>query len=384
MNKIVTAIDMNSSGISLVTGYVFQDKVYALFTKTVSPIKLNEEHNLDKEGATETLLSLIKEAEEAIHRPLRDFICLFPPDEFQYKVGNSTTFTSSESDTITFKDYQNCINMINKQYKIDGEAIVYNDPVYFQCDSTGKTYDFPLYKKSDSLYTETAIHMISKNTYEHYRSILREAGVNPYLCLVSTFASSYFLAFFKAPQMFIQLQIENDFVYLTLTRDKHLLASKMYPLGLNHVYLQASNQLKVDMNRAIELGKIFGLKDDAGFPFVTNENLSLKTVSQAFKEGFNAILPSREEVNTIASNITVPIILLGPGKKFEGLEKHVYEIYQRSTMTFSPKVIGARDDSLIASLGGIRMTENAFLEPLKETRKSENESSFTRSSFTRG
>ena len=380
MNRIVTAVELNRTGINLVTGYVFQDKVYVLYADSSEALPLDESGYLEKNKASEVLIDMVKSAETKLNRQLNDFICLFPPENYQVRYGNIGTVTCAEG--ISHIDYQNCILMINKECKVEGESIVYNDPIHFINDTTGKTYEFPLNKKSERLIVETAVHLISTTAFEHYRQIIRDAGINPFVCLVSTFASSYFLSSFKAPNIFYQLEIENDYSCLSLTRDKHLVNSRIIFNGMNHVYDYVAKKLSITRERAKQLADMFGLKDEAGFLFATRENLSLKQLSDAFKEGLERILPKKEEIDSLCNSPLAPIILIGVGRKIDGIDKFILDLYQRQTMTFSPKVIGARNEKLIPCLGGIRVSDNTFLEPTKENLSNANH--FSRSSFSRG
>ena len=279
MNNLITSLEFTPSSIRLVTGYVFQEKVFVLEAMESEPLLFDTNGFPEKKTTEDTLRMMLAKASTSLKRELGNFVVLLPPDEFTVREGVDTTVTVN--DNISQKDYLNCISMINKHVKMENAAIIYDDPISFTCDSTGQSKDFPLGKKSENLSVRADAHMISRMTYDYYRQILKDVGILPYLTLVSPFASSSFLCAFKAPLAFFSLEIEKDYSYISLTKDKRILFSKQLNFGINQAYEVAAKSLNITPERMAQLGRLFGLREEAGFPYFTDEKLQLNDISSA-------------------------------------------------------------------------------------------------------
>ena len=103
MNNIVTAIELSPSGVRLVTGYVFQKKVYVLNSLIGSPISVDSNGYLNRKEISDSLFVLVNTCKSALNMPsLDNFIVILPPDEFQVRSGNTSSSTTNE--TISQKD----------------------------------------------------------------------------------------------------------------------------------------------------------------------------------------------------------------------------------------------------------------------------------------
>ena len=381
MNNLITSLEFSPSGVRLITGYVFQEKVYVLEAMESEPLSFDANGFPEKKPTEDTLRMMLAKASTSLGRELGNFVVLLPPDEFQVREGVDTTVTVT--DNITQKDFLNCISMINKHVKMDNSAIVYDDPISFTDDTTGQSKEFPLGKKSENLSVRADAHMISRITYDYYRQILKDVGILPYLTLVSPFASSSFLCAFKAPLAFFSLEIEKDYSYISLTKDKRILFSKQLNFGINQAYEVAAKSLNITPEKMAQLGRLFGLREEAGFPYFTDEKLQLNDISSAIKDSFLYFENLRDELDQLDPNKMIPVIFIGSGSRIDGLDSFLGNVFSRQILSFSPKVIGARNESYIPCLGGIRITSNTYMNPLKENRRNEQNNDFARSSFSR-
>ncbi len=381
MNNIITSLEFTPSSIRLVTGYVFQEKVFVLEAMESEPLLFDTNGFPEKKTTEDTLRSMLAKVRTSLKRELGNFVVLLPPDEFMVREGVDTTVTVN--DNISQKDYLNCISMINKHVKIENAAIIYDDPISFTCDSTGQSKDFPLGKRSENLSVRADAHMISRVTFDYYRQILKDVGILPYLNLISPFASSTFLCAFKAPLAFFSLEVEKDYTYISLTKDKRMLFSRQLPFGLNHAYEKAGRKLNVSLERMIQLASLFGLREDAGFPYFSDEKLQLSDISSALKDSFLYFESLKAELDQVDPSCLIPVIFTGSGSRIDSLDSYLGSIFSRQILSFSPKVIGARNESYIPCLGGIRITSNTYMNPLKENERKEQSNDFALSSFSR-
>lgn len=382
MNNIISVIELSPSGIKLVVGYVFQGKVFVLDSLLGEPIRLDENGFLNKKEAQDSIRVLISTAQGTLKLSLENFVVLFPPDEFLSKEGKNSNYIVGDS--VTQKDYANCINMISKQSKEDNLSVVYVDPISFATDLEGSSKEFPIGKRTENFAVYADVHMISKVTFDYYNQMLSEIGIRPYLRLIAPFACISFLNSFKAPLSYFYIQLERNYSYLSFSKDKRLLFSKSFGKGTDDIYSYAKDKLNVSFERMKELSALFGLNNDPTFPFKTREKKTLMEVSDALKEGASFFEEFKKEMNSIDPSNSFPVILLGESSKIDGFNVFLSGLLQRDVLSFTPKVIGARSESFIPCLGGIRITSNSFMPLISVNKIKEQNETFTRSSFSRG
>lgn len=383
MKNIVTAIELSPSGVRLVTGYVFQKKVYVLNSLIGEPISLDSNGYLNRKEVSDSLSVLLNTCKKSLNVPsLDNFIAILPPDEFQVRSGNTSSSTTNE--TISQKDYTNVVNMLNKQLKIENAYPIYDDPISFYVDNETPNPKFPLGERGESLGLSADVHFISKYSAEYYLKIFQDLGIAPFLKLVSPFALSSFLCSFKGPNEFFALQVENDYMYLSSSKNSRIRYSKAFDFGFDRVCGQVSETLGLSKERAGELISTFGLRNDAGFPYLTDEKKSLKDISGALEKALSCFQSVADEMDRLEKDHVVPVILVGSKTKVDGLDSYLSQVWNRNIYSFSPKVIGARNDSLLCCLGGIRLSDNTYVTPLKENKVKVSELDFSHNGLSRG
>ena len=80
MNKNVTAIDFSSSGIRVVTGYCFRNKVYVRQALEGLPLKVDEHGQIDIDDASNSLLILLNNLKKTINDDIGLIVPIFPAE----------------------------------------------------------------------------------------------------------------------------------------------------------------------------------------------------------------------------------------------------------------------------------------------------------------
>lgn len=382
MNDIVTAIEINPSGIRVVSGYVYQEKVYVLQALVGNSIKVDTNGFMDSKETEESIRLLISEAKSILKCDLKSFIILLPPDEFFIKNASMSTVTTSE--TVSTQDYENCINMINKKAKESNCVCVYDDPVFFSTDNSSQSTIFPLGMKAETLNTEVDVHMISKVTFDYYAQIIKNLNIIPYFNIISSFSLGKYLCGFKAPASFFTLYVDKNSSTLTLMKEKRVLFSKVYDASYSELVEYASRKLNISSERMDELIETFGVLDDESYPYRTEEGFSLSDIANAVKTSFSDFEQIRKDMNELDPEGKVQISLFGTVRQYEGLDMTLISYFGRAAQQFSAKVFGARNDEFLACIGAIKLTSSPYLSPLKELQANGNNSEVTHNGYSRG
>lgn len=380
MNEIVTAIELNASGIRLVSGYVYEDKVYVLQSLVGKSINLDNNGLMDRRQVEDTLTSLIETAKNTLKCDLKNYIFLLPPDDFLVKNSSSSSVTMNEY--VAQKDFTNCISMLEKIVKVNNSTIVFDVPIYFALEDGEHIPTFPLNERSENLSVNADVHMISKVSYDYYMEIIKKLGILPYATLVSTYGSCSFLTSFKSPDSFFLLQVENESTYLSLVKNRRLAFSKEYPVSMNSLYEKTGEKLNLTKEKMEDYISTFGLKKDQAIPIQTEEKKPLGDLIDAFLQEFSQFESIKEKMDELDSSRSLTIIFLGSGGRIDGMNGNLSNYFIRQLLLFYPKVLGARNDSLVSCLGGIKITSNSYMPPLKEN--NEIDPNLNNTGFARG
>lgn len=380
MNEIVTAIELNASGIRLVSGYVYEGKVYVLQSLVGKSISLDNNGLMDSRQVEDTLASLIETAKNTLKCDLKNYIFLLPPDDFLVKNSSSSSVTMNE--LIAQKDFANCISMLEKLVKVSNSTIVFDAPVYFATENGEQLTTFPLNVQSENLSVNADVHMISKVSYDYYMEIIRKLGILPYATLVSTYGSCSFLTSLKSPDSFYLIQVEGESTYLSLIKNKRLAFSKEYPVSMKSLYEKTAEKLNMTKEQIEDYITTFGLKAEQAIPILTEEKKPLEDIVDAFLHEFTQFAFIKEKMDELEPTRSLSIIFLGSADRIDGMNANLSNYFARALLLFYPKVLGARNDSLVSCLGGIKLTSNSYMPPLKEN--NEMNSNLNNTGFARG
>ena len=380
----ITVIDFTLSGIRLIYGYFFHGKVYVLQSLESSTLPLDENGYLSSKETTEVLNMLLTTLKEQTESDVNTVIPLYPANGFVVKQSSSTVATIDQTSHILQMDFINCCSMINKENKDKTTKIIYNEPIRFYDDYRREYVDFPLGIQSDHLSVSCYSHLINIDVYEHYRSILNSLNLNIYFELVSPVAASMFINYFDAPNDYISLDLEKEYIYLSHISNHHILDSKYIKYGLNHITQTFANKMGIQLDRAEELINLFGLNDDTPFKFQTEDKFTVSDINSNLSGSFKTLIDYLNNYIT-TNNISAdtPLILYGLGGDIVSITTLLSQSLNRQVKLFSPTVIGARSKSFVSCLGAIRASEFKYQASLNETKKFENNINYTRGRFYR-
>lgn len=380
----ITVVDFTLSGIRVIYGYFFQGKVYVLQSLESSTLPLDENGYLSSKEATDVLNMLLTTLREQTKANVNTVIPLYPANGFVVKQSASTVATIDPTSHIVQMDFINCCSMINKENKDKSTKIIYNEPIKFYDDYRREYSDFPIGVQSDHLSVKCYSHLISIDVYEHYRSILNSLNLNVYFELVSPVAASMFINYFDAPNDYIALDLEKEYIYLSHISNHHVIDSKYIKYGLNHITQTFANKISQSIERAEELINLFGLSDDSPFKFQTEEKLSVADINLELSHSFRTLIDYLNSyISSNSINNDTPLILYGLGGNILNITSFLSQSLNKQVKLFSPIVIGARSKSFVPALGALRASEFKYQASLTESKKFENNINFTRGRFYR-
>lgn len=385
MENLITVIDFSASGLRLVTGYYFKGSVYVLQAMEGEPIHRNLQGFLDKKETEDSLSLLLQEAKRKLKNELGVYIALLPPDGFLVKSDEGKSATVDTSSRITQMDYVNCINQINKKTKTDHKHIVYDDPFLFGDDNKRNQDSFPEGNASDQLEVHADSQMVDDASFSYYESILKDLHLDIYMYFIAPFCTVSFINFFEVPSSYVLLDIEKNYSYLSYVYERRMNESIQLSFGIDDIVSSAKDTLKrLDEEKTLEYLNLFGLRNESGFVFQTEEGITLKDTSGAFEKALIPLLDATDSMlKRHEAGREVPLILSGPGSDIEELDGYFVKELKRETSIFFNKVIGARNKVYANCLGAILISSYKYQTPIQEARRKEGDTTFLNHSFSR-
>lgn len=374
MKNKVTVIELASSFIRLLTGYVSNDSIYILHALEGEPFSTEGGLPVIREAA-DSLNLLLKTAKEQMNtEDLGPYLVLLPPDGFKSFETASSTATADKQSNFSINDYNNCVNRALKEQTNSDMEAVYCAPFLFHTDFERNLTEYPSGCRTDHFEINADVHCIDLNPYQHYMKILSKVNITPYLQMVSPYAGNYFIRGYKPSTMtYLTMDLEPEYCYLSYVSGNRLLKSCVLSENLNNCLDRAAAQLNVTRERAKELLFTFGFLTKTGFPFETDEGLSLEETGKTFMQCFRPL--AQELVNQIVSisaSQDAPIFLYGSGATIEELNRLFSKLLDRNCSSFVPHVLGVPGGSFDNCLGAVKLASLPYQKAddfLKKERK---------------
>ena len=369
MEKRITTIEFLPDRIRLLVGYCHQKKIHVLYSAEGEELPFDENFLPDKDKAIASLNNLVNKAKRSLVTPtLGAIIVLLPPDD--YIVKEEINRNEGVDGGITIQDFNYSRSAVNKRFKGKDKihTLVYDDPILFGTDR-GNNYELPLGMSADTFSVTFHVHFISTLAYTHFKEIYQAVLDHPsHMTLVSTFAAGGYFKNPHLPHNYFSIQIEKNYTYVSYVDNDHLVSSKIIPFGYDIALVEAENRFHLKTERALELMRLFGLREDAGFEFVTDEGISLKELSQAFKDGLKPLLEElKMETLKASDRDSDSIIFYGQGSKMEGLDHLIGELCDHSVLIINGKVIGCENIQFASHLGAILISDYVYQKDLNSS-----------------
>ena len=368
MNQNVTAIELASSGIRLVTGYCFNHKVYVRQALEGNPLPLDDNNCLSVNEASQSLSLLIATAKKTIMEDLGLIIPILPPVSLSISDNDGTTYISS--DAISQGDYNNCLGIILKKTHEVNKNVVFTQPYFFSTDKQAKNPTiFPLGMKANELTIYADSFSIDSLAYKRYMNIFNNCGLRDfYFEMISPLAAISFInktnaGASKKFDNYLAIDFENDVTYVSYIKNRRLIACETISLGINHILTSLSQKMDIDYEKAADLKNILGLSNNFHITNPVVENIDLNAFHEVFSTEFNRLVVTiNDTIAAMRIDGNVPLVCYGTGSDILSLDSILAESLGMEVFIFMPQVIGARNKVFTDCLGAILLSNETYLE----------------------
>jgi cell division protein FtsA len=342
------ALEITSSGIKLVVGYVNQEKVYVLDALESDQAKLVQGQISDAEEMSHAIKELVMEAEKTLGRKIPSVLLGMPSTDLTVTQVKKQVITSDQAANpkVTLFDGSNCIGMIKREWKDPNKSRVILDIVPYQylLDSNAVSARFPQNQISTAITIFADLESMDGLVVKSFSAPVNAAGLRIDMLINTANASvKYISSFQKSFSEYVYLDIGAKTTTLGYAYDNRLMNAEVLPFGSENLTEELQRKFGLSHQKAEEYKKLYGISEDPPFEFRTPEGLKVSEIGNALKQ---ALTPLTDKISgfmlSIDSTARNLFIVTGGGADLFGLDTFLTKAFQNRVMMFTPTCYGAR------------------------------------------
>ena len=392
MKKQHVAIEISHSFIKILIGSVNNGQVVVHYVKKVPANHLLENGIVKDKMTLSALLSKLNpivDEDYHINQLLDDVVILLPPYGLEIFHTSQNVPVISAEKTIGNLDIMNIYSIVrNMKLPVDNDFVNIIIDSY-KLDNGNRYVGAPIGKQSSSISFEVNVYTLPKKIAYDYSSAVIASGIKISSPVVSSFAASEFLK--TDPNIgenFFLIDIGSSSTSVSFLANKTLLATRSFSWGGENITTRMMEFFNINEKEAEKIKILYGYderKMEFSFPIITKDFEEGK--KEYFREDVNNLIANELDkfitllaatieqlsaIYKIPSEMNIPFVISGGGSKLNGLINYLKgKLNKEDISQYTPKVIGARDPSLLSLLGSI-MVKEKYLDNLDNTHTSAN------------
>lgn len=346
--KSVCCLEMTSSGIKLVIGYLQGGTIYVIHALESTRSKLIKGSIEDPFEMTISIKELINSASNTLGEPIKEVVLGIPSVDLSIEQVNSETNTTDPNSNVTLFDGSNCLHMIEKQ-KIDPEGlkVVFDVvPYEYTVEEPNKSFKrFPVNQTSPTLGMKADVEILPSVVVNSFKKVVNDAGLKILKVVNTTNAAiNYINSYQKAPSEFLFIDFGARVTTIGFSYDSRLCRTNTINFGSDDITEKIAKDFNLDFQTANYYKETFGLSDDPKFNYSTKEGIKLSDIKKSiissltpFMDGLGQLILS---IDATARNL---FIISGGGSDLFGLDNYLSQYFQNRVLKFTPNSYGARN-----------------------------------------
>lgn len=375
MDRPVAVIEISSSKIKLVVGYVIEKEPVVIYALE-KPIRglVSQGTIVNFASLTEAMMGIknIRDREAKIKLTVSEATLILPPLGFEIYQNEKTTNVVSPTAIIEKIDIQNVVSLVKKEAVTTGDEVVDIIPDAFALEEGRQFVNPPIGEKSNMLTIYAKIHTLPRHVVDDYRRILHDAGIRIKRAVISPFALVDLLVHQKIKlKAYVLIDMGADLTTFTLVIDNSLYGSTYLNVGGSRLSEQIMKAFGISFEEAEKLKIKYGydnrvlnfappilkVLDSEGVSHTYSLN-DLNKISKAFLDdyfaGYSAAFQNLFQ-NYGPEIQSIPLVFVGGFMMMNGIKEVIKEKFSdhQSIHFVKPDVIGARDASMSSVVGAL-------------------------------
>ena len=379
MENTTAALEITSSQLKLVIGYVYEGKVVVLYSLTRPIQNIVEAGNIiNQEALINELkdISHIKDSNVKLKIGFNEVVLVLPPLGLDVYETQKTTNVVATSGIIDRVDIYNVALQVMNEPIPYGNTLIDVVPERFLLDQGRQFIKPPLGEKTTTLTADELAYALPNKIVVGYRKALLAAGIKIKREFAAPYAAAELLDSYsdkRIENIYLNVEIGSKITTVSIINKNLCIGSSYFLKGGDDITFDLMNTFGLSFTAAEKLKRRYGYCEEA-FSFdlpveleEANDEYADFTMSEfngvikknlddflyAFKNCVSCLFQNHGENAENYENM--PLIITGGGSRLIGLVAYLDKALpkQKSIVTIVPTSLGARSQSYINCLGAI-------------------------------
>ena len=363
MKNIYAVLDIGSATLKFLVAEISNINVNVLFVKTIPSHGVKKGIIEDDRILTRDIRKVIDEAEAFLETKITSVALTIPTIKAKLYQSDSSVSLSETGSKITSDDIVRVLRLSSKFKRSKDEEVVSIIPVRYHSDK-GATIEAPIGEVSRNLIVDSLVITTSKELLYPYISVVEKCGIevlditiNAFACDIEAFDAVYL----QEGAVLIDMGYKTSTV--SFYKDGYLQYLTVCQVGGYDFTRNIAQNMQISMNQAeaykIKYGSLDVTKGQNDIIHTTvvegqKRDYTQQDLADLLNEtAYEVMNKIKEKIDVIDNGGKYETLIVGGGGELERLDTIASEVLECPVRIYRPETIGARDMSLVASIGMI-------------------------------
>ena len=363
MKNIYAVLDIGSATLKFLVAEISNINVNVLFVKTIPSHGVKKGIIEDDRILTRDIRKVIDEAEAFLETKITSVALTIPTIKAKLYQSDSSVSLSETGSKITSDDIVRVLRLSSKFKRSKDEEVVSIIPVRYHSDK-GATIEAPIGEVSRNLIVDSLVITTSKELLYPYISVVEKCGIEVLDITINAFAcakEAFDAVYLQEGAVLIDMGYKTSTV--SFYKDGYLQYLTVCQVGGYDFTRNIAQNMQISMNQAeaykIKYGSLDvtkGQNDIIHTTVVEGQKLDYtqQDLADLLNEtAYEVMNKIKEKIDVIDNGGKYETLIVGGGGELERLDTIASEVLECPVRIYRPETIGARDMSLVASIGMI-------------------------------
>ncbi|GFI40673.1 cell division protein FtsA [Thomasclavelia cocleata] len=363
MKNIYAVLDIGSATLKFLVAEISNINVNVLFVKTIPSHGVKKGIIEDDRILTRDIRKVIDEAEAFLETKITSVALTIPTIKAKLYQSDSSVSLSETGSKITSDDIVRVLRLSSKFKRSKDEEVVSIIPVRYHSDK-GATIEAPIGEVSRNLIVDSLVITTSKELLYPYISVVEKCGIEVLDITINAFAcakEAFDAVYLQEGAVLIDMGYKTSTV--SFYKDGYLQYLTVCQVGGYDFTRNIAQNMQISMNQAeaykIKYGSLDVTKGQNDIIHTTvvegqKRDYTQQDLADLLNEtAYEVMNKIKEKIDVIDNGGKYETLIVGGGGELERLDTIASEVLECPVRIYRPETIGARDMSLVASIGMI-------------------------------
>lgn len=358
-NDCYVGLELGSSSIKLVSGFVLTDEVHILNAIEKECLGLENGLIVDLDETIKTIKSIISDGSKSLGFAINEVCLCLPPYNLLCLSDIGSTNTIDGNDVIRHVDTTNILTAMKKRSLADNDLkIIDIVPDIYMLDNNARYGFEPIGKTSQVLSLHAYIYAMSEKVINQFVNCLSKANINVKYACIEPYASALYLSTNKSiPNTYILIDIGHSLTTVShIDHATNVINSTIIKFGGHDISRAIAEKFNISFEEAENLKVTYGIDHNLNFDCYVLNQITLDDIAEVITRKLQSLIETIDKVikEFCSNNEKLPIVLIGGSSNLYQIKKVFAEGLDSEVIDFSMMTIGARKLSLVNTLGLIK------------------------------